>query len=172
MSSLLWWATYYMSLTIKGWLSYTPIVECIVGWTMRKTLPFCLKNSGPIWITSCSHEKRYQAVPMFAFRESLGTRLASIDHQFLYDSHWQCSGKKRFTITVKLGEWEAIWNLCVAQYGCSIYKFNGIQLQYPPHNSKHCTLPPHVYKGSVYCKQSTSQAVNNWLCCMLWQQCC
>ena len=46
----------------------------IVGWTTRKTLPFCF---GPILITSCLHRKDTRLSPqyIFAFRESLGTRL-------------------------------------------------------------------------------------------------
>ena len=46
----------------------------IVGWTTRKTLPFCF---GPILITSCLRRKdtRLSARYIFAFQESLGTRL-------------------------------------------------------------------------------------------------
>jgi len=46
----------------------------IVGWTMRKTLPFCF---GPILMTSCLRRKdtRLSVHYIFAFQESLGTRL-------------------------------------------------------------------------------------------------
>ena len=45
-----WKATYYMYLAIGGQISYTPSVECIVGWTTYKMLPFC---SG----STCSRRK-------------------------------------------------------------------------------------------------------------------
>ena len=35
-----------------------------------KMLPFCSKNSGLILITSCSCEKRYQALPVFTYSRS------------------------------------------------------------------------------------------------------
>ena len=37
---------------------------------MLKRLPFCSKNSGPISITSCSCEKRYQALPVYTYSRS------------------------------------------------------------------------------------------------------
>ena len=51
-------------------------VKHIVSWTLHNTFPFCSfcsKNTGPILITSCSHEKKYQAlhactISMLAFR--------------------------------------------------------------------------------------------------------
>ena len=50
-----------MYLIIGGWISYTPSVECIVGWTTRKT--------SPILITSCLHRKDTTCVH-FAFQRA------------------------------------------------------------------------------------------------------
>ena len=65
-----------MNLVIGGWISYSPSVECIVGWTTRKTLPFCFS---PISIMSCLCGKdiRLSLRYIFALRESLGRRLYS-----------------------------------------------------------------------------------------------
>ena len=61
-------------LVIGGWISYTLSIECIVGWTTRKTLPFCFS---PILITSCLHRKntRLSLWYIFVFWESLEVRL-------------------------------------------------------------------------------------------------
>ena len=55
----------------------------IVGWTMRKMLPFCF---GPIWITSCLCRKdtRLSLRYIFEFQESLGTRLPQQSSLLLY----------------------------------------------------------------------------------------
>ena len=47
-------ATYHTYLAVRGQLSCTPNVEHLIG----KTLTFCSKNSGPILITSWSHDKK------------------------------------------------------------------------------------------------------------------
>ena len=55
--------TCYTYLVFRGWISHTPSIECIVGWTMCNTFTFCYTNSGHFSIPSCSHEKRYQVLP-------------------------------------------------------------------------------------------------------------
>ena len=55
--------TCYTYLAFRGWISHTPRIECIVGWTMCNTFTFCYTNSGHFSIPSCSHEKRYQVLP-------------------------------------------------------------------------------------------------------------
>ena len=78
-------------LAIRGQVSYTLSIDCRVGWTTRKTLPFYSKNSGPIFITSCSREKRYQALPGIHIcvpeQGSLGTRLLHFNVQKMGGLH-------------------------------------------------------------------------------------
>ena len=61
----------------KGRISYTPSVECIVGWTACKTLPFCSENSGPFWLCH-DHMRKDIRLPLriiVLVQRSLGTRL-------------------------------------------------------------------------------------------------
>ena len=49
----------------RGWLSYTPSIELVAGWTtslFHSEFSFCRLS-----ITSCSCEKRYQALPTFPY---------------------------------------------------------------------------------------------------------
>jgi len=55
--------TYFTYLASEERVSYTPSIERIVEWTVCKTLPFCSKKFWPLSITSCSREKRSQALP-------------------------------------------------------------------------------------------------------------
>ena len=47
-----------------GWLLYTPSIEFVVGWEISEIHFFVLCN---LSITSCSHEKRYQALLAFSY---------------------------------------------------------------------------------------------------------
>ena len=47
-----------MYLAIRERISYTPSVEHIVDWMMLKMLPFCSKNSGPIFWLCHDHTKK------------------------------------------------------------------------------------------------------------------
>ena len=69
----------------------------IVGWTTRKTLPFCFV---PILITSCLRRKdtRLSVQYILAFQESLGTRL---QNDWVWDTSLQYH-----IVTV----WEHLWN--------------------------------------------------------------
>jgi len=62
--------TCYMYLVFRGWISHTPSIECIVGWTMCNTFTFCYTNSGHFSIPSCSYEKRYQVLPGYTCSRS------------------------------------------------------------------------------------------------------
>ena len=63
-------------------------------------LPFCSENSGPISITSCSRDKRYQALPTYthsragetwdeAMQIPVGSKLASLINIEHYDFQWK-----------------------------------------------------------------------------------
>ena len=62
-------------------MSYTPSDERVVSRTIRETQPVCSENFRHFPITSCSREKRYQALHAFLYCKrwkagrGLGTRL-------------------------------------------------------------------------------------------------
>ena len=60
-----YYVTYHMYLACRGRMLYTPSVECVVGWTIHETQPVSFADFLHFPITSCSHEKRYQALPTF-----------------------------------------------------------------------------------------------------------
>ena len=53
---------YHTYLTSGRRLSYTPSVECVVGWIIRETQPVSSANFHN-YVISC--EKRYQALPLY-----------------------------------------------------------------------------------------------------------
>ena len=98
-----------MYLVIRGWISYTSSVERIVGWTTHKTLPFCFST---ISITSCLRRKdtRLSVRYIFAFWESLGTRLAVY---ISYNYCWWYSMTRMYSCLwwTWLVGWYNVWRL-------------------------------------------------------------
>jgi len=74
-----------MYLAIREQISYTLSIECIIGGKACKILPFCFRNSAPVLITSCSHEKRYQALPTYTY---LRSGVGMPGNETTYDREW------------------------------------------------------------------------------------
>ena len=56
-----------MYLASGGRLSYTPSVERVVGWTIHENVACSFWKFHHFPITSCSRDKRYQALPAFLY---------------------------------------------------------------------------------------------------------
>ena len=85
-----------MYLASGGQLSYTLSVECVVGWIIREMQPVLSENFRHSPITSCSCEKRYQALHALLYckqwkaGQGLGMRLLFSYSSLLTNIH-SCS---------------------------------------------------------------------------------
>ena len=65
-------ATYFTYLINEGQISYTLSDECILGWTVCKTLPSCSKSSGPFSLHHTHIRKDTRLSPLFTFQREEG----------------------------------------------------------------------------------------------------